>query len=171
MTKFDRADYDKVDAAVFDLVQRTIEHGKERACFEFSALFASLKLSRMDRKKFALALMDVPSGSSFCKEYGDWVISEVGDDLYVLIKLGDRESPWFDHPDYFQPNYERPIVVEARARLERGERVNMSKVTPNREQREHTVANLVLPAGMSADDAQKILAFATQLQSKGRADC
>lgn len=152
MTKFDRADFTKIDAAVVDLVRATIAAGKDRAVFECYDLFKSLHLSRMTRHKFPSALMDVPSGSAFCAEFGDWIIAEVGDDQYVLIKLGDRETPWYDADEFYKANY----------RAAQNPRNPRSRRPDDKQAR--GVLNITLPEGMSTDDAQKILAFAASLQ-------
>uniref|UniRef100_A0AB39CEG1 Uncharacterized protein n=1 Tax=Pseudomonas phage HRDY3 TaxID=3236930 RepID=A0AB39CEG1_9VIRU len=147
MTKFDRADHDKIQAAVFDLTRETIDAGKDRAVFHISHLFQALKFSRMSRNAFPAALMDVPSGTDFCKMFGDWIIAEVGDDQYVLIKLGERENPWYDAEEFYKKNYRVAAPVRKK---------------PN-------VVKIDLPEGMTPEQAREAVRVAGVYNQQAKA--
>ena len=98
--KKDNADADKIEVAVMAMVQKTVDAGKERALFNVCDLFKSLKLSRMSRRDFPDAVCDVPTGHKFYREFGNWMIGEYGDDIYVVIKLGDKGFDWQSSGQY-----------------------------------------------------------------------
>lgn len=98
--KKDNSDEKKIEVAVMAMVQATVDAGKERAVFNINELFHSLKFSRLYRRDFPDAVCDVPTWPEFHRVFGNWMIGEYGDNIYVIFKLGGKGLSWMNGDQY-----------------------------------------------------------------------
>jgi len=139
MSTHDQADLNKIEEAVFAITQATIAAGKERAVFNINQLFKSLKLSRMRRSAFPEQVCDIPNGQPYYRKFGNWMIGEYGDNIYVLVKLGQKGNFWEDDDVYHN------FLIEG---------------APVTNERRPQIVKLQLPEGMTADEAKEAVRVA-----------